>query len=184
MNMLLNKTRLTAKRGDITEENVDAIVNAANSRLCGGGGVDGAIHRAGGPSILEQCQNIYHSQGRCEAGNAIIISAGQLLAKYVIHAVGPVWKGGGNKEAETLAAAYKNSLLLAVSAKIRTLAFPSISTGAYGYPIEQAAAIAVNTCCEFALVHHELSEIRFILFSQKDLDIYLKQLEAAGKKDE
>lgn len=157
--------------GDITRQEVDAIVNAANSSLMGGGGVDGAIHRAGGPSILEECKVIRGEQGECPPGEAVVTGAGNMPARWVIHTVGPVWRGGNQREAETLASCYKTSLALAVERGARTVAFPSISTGAYGYPIEQAARVAV-TAVRQAMESLDLDEVRFVLFSESDLAVY------------
>src|SRR3972149_6346915 len=137
----INKSVLELIEGDITEQETDAIVNAANSSLLGGGGVDGAIHRAGGPKILEECRKL----GGCPTGEARITPGGNLTAKYVIHTVGPIDSGGGGGEAELLANAYKNSLDLASQYKLKSVAFPSISTGAYGYPLNEAAIIALKT---------------------------------------
>ncbi len=150
-------------QGDITEQRVDAIVNAANTSLLGGGGVDGAIHRVGGPQILEECRKI----GGCPTGQAVITSGGRLPARYVIHTVGPVWQGGHRGEPELLASCYRNSLALAVAHGIKTLAFPSISTGAYHYPLEQAAQVAIN-----AVRGHTLAEVRFVLFEARVLEAY------------
>jgi len=166
--------RLT--RGDITRQDTDAIVNAANSSLQGGGGVDGAIHRAGGPTILETCQLIVARIGRLPAGQAVITTGGNLPAKYVIHTVGPVWYGGDQNEAGTLADAYYNSLDQAVDTGVRTLAFPSISTGAYHFPIDLAAVIALSTVIKF-VKQTPLDEVRFVLFSQDDFDVYASALE-------
>ncbi len=130
------------KRGDITEEVVDVIVNAANSSLLGGGGVDGAIHRSGGPAILEECRKIRARQGGCPTGEAVITGAGQLGARHVVHTVGPVWRGGKEGEPDLLRSAYRNSLSLAAEHGARTIALPSISTGVYGYPVEKAARVA------------------------------------------
>src|ERR1700685_846901 len=129
---------------DITKETTEAIVNAANSTLLGGGGVDGAIHRAGGPSILEDCKRIVAEIGRLPAGKAVITTGGRLAAKYVVHTVGPIYRGGEQREAETLASCYRESIRIADDHGIHSLAFPSISTGAYGYPVHEAAAVAVN----------------------------------------
>ena len=162
-------------RGDITEMETDAIVNAANSSLMGGGGVDGAIHRKGGPKILEECKKIRATewpQG-LPTGKAVITSAGNLKAKNVIHTVGPVWHGGNRGEPELLAQAYHNSLRLAVSNGLKTVAFPSVSTGAYGYPIGDASRIALKTVQDFLEKEDKLCEVIFVLFSEHDLKIYL-----------
>ena len=165
---------ISLKREDITREAVDVIVNAANSGLLGGGGVDGAIHRAGGPEILAECREVRARQGGCPTGEAVITGAGRLEAKYVVHTVGPVWRGGGVGEPNLLRSAYRNSLALAAEHGAKTVAFPSISTGVYGYPIEKAAGIALSTVREWAEEHDDLEEIRFILFSDDDLETYKK----------
>jgi len=159
-------------QGDITQQDTEAIVNAANSSLLGGGGVDGAIHRAGGPGILEECKQIVARQGRCPTGQAVITSGGNLKAKYVIHTVGPVWRGGENHEGQLLADAYRNSLVLAREHDIKTIAFPSISTGAYRFPIDQAARIALKSVGDFISKPSQFHQVRFILFSKKDLQKY------------
>lgn len=171
MQTKVNKSRLTLIQGDITEQETEAIVNAANTTLLGGGGVDGAIHRAGGPSILEECKKIRAKQGGCPTGEAVITTGGNLKAKYVIHTVGPVWSGGRRKEDTLLRNAYKNSLFLAKNKSIRSLSFPSISTGAYGFPIERAAGLALSTVRDF-LNEYIFEEVRFVLFSEEDLKIY------------
>ena len=159
-------------QGDITRQDTEAIVNAANSSLMGGGGVDGAIHRAGGPDILEECERIVARQGRCPTGQAVITTGGNLNAKYVIHTVGPIWRGGDNNEQQLLADAYRNSLALAREHNIKTIAFPSISTGAYRFPIDQAASIALKTVENFLTEHPGFQEVRFVLFSEQDLIQY------------
>jgi O-acetyl-ADP-ribose deacetylase (regulator of RNase III) len=172
----IGKATVRIIRGDITEMETDAIVNAANSSLMGGGGVDGAIHRKGGPRILEECKKIRATawpQG-LPTGKAAITSAGNLKAKRVIHTVGPIWRDGNHGEPEHLAQAYQNSLRLAVSKGLRSIAFPSISTGAYGYPIEQASCTALKTVKEFLEKEESLDEVVFVLFSEFDLKIYLK----------
>ena len=171
--------RLKLMQGDITQVAVDAIVNAANSDLRGGGGVDGAIHRVGGPSIMEECRRI----GGCPTGEARLTGAGNLPAKYVIHAVGPVWSGGYQGEPELLASAYAYSLKLANDQGCRTVAFPSISTGAYAFPIERAARIALGT------IHHHLQgqttveEVTMVLFSRADLEVYEQALDEVVSGD-
>lgn len=172
MNIEVGNTRLTLVQGDITQQEVDAIVNAANSSLMGGGGVDGAIHRAGGPQILEECKAYVAQHGRLPTGEAMITSAGTMKAKYVIHTVGPVWRGGDHHEEDLLANAYRNSLKLAVENHVKTIAFPSISTGVYGFPIERASRIAVATVKQFVETNPSLREIRFVTFSQNDFDVY------------
>ena len=171
----VGKTAVRLVRGDITAMSVDAIVNAANSSLMGGGGVDGAIHRKGGPKILEECKRIRAIQLPIglPPGRAVTTSAGNLKAKSVIHTVGPVWHGGNRGEPEILAEAYQNSLLKAVSNGMKSVAFPSISTGAYGYPIESASRIALKTVKSFLEKNDRLTEVVFVLFSEKDLAIYV-----------
>jgi len=171
-------TDLILRQGDITREVVDAIVNAANSGLLGGGGVDGAIHRAGGPSILEECRGIRARQGGCPTGQAVITGAGQLHARRVVHAVGPVWNGGEQGEAKLLASAYRSSLALAAEYGARTIAFPSISTGIYGYPVNLAAPLALGVAREYALLHDTFRELRFILFSADTLAAFAAALAA------
>ena len=173
-------TKVTLVRGDITRQSADAIVNAANAQLRGGGGVDGAIHRAGGPSIMEECQQIRQLQGGCEPGKAVITGGGRLPVKYVIHTVGPVWRGGKTNEALVLASSYKSSFELAVQYEVAVLAVPSISTGAYGYPLEEAAAIAVKTVKEFCQSGCSLQEVRFVLFDSFSLDAFQCELELAS----
>lgn len=159
-------------RGDITTERVDAIVNAANCRLAGGGGVDGAIHRAGGPEILAQCQKL----GGCPTGYAAITTAGRLPAKWVIHAVGPIYTGLPD-DPKLLASAYRKSLEKAAQKQAESVAFPSISTGAYGYPIELACPLALETCALFVKDHPEIKTVRFVVFSDSDFAVYVRNLE-------
>jgi O-acetyl-ADP-ribose deacetylase (regulator of RNase III) len=170
-------TVLTLVRDDITRQDVDAIVNAANSGLRGGGGVDGAIHRAAGPSVMEECKQILSVQGLCEPGSAVITGGGNLLARYIIHAVGPIWRDGRTNEESTLASAYRTSLALAVQYELNTVAFPSISTGAYGYPLNDAAKIALRAVTEFYENEPSLSEVRFVLFDQFALTAYSEALD-------
>ena len=165
-------SRIKLLQGDITKIKADAIVNAANTSLLGGGGVDGAIHRAGGPAILEECQKIRARQGGCKAGEAVITTGGRLPAKYVIHTVGPVWNGGAQGEEELLASAYRNSLQLAVEHKIETIAFPNISTGIYHFPKDKAAAIAVSAVSEFLVEHDELKQVIFVCFDRENYELY------------
>lgn len=170
----INKAVLELTEGDITEQETDAIVNAANSSLLGGGGVDGAIHRAGGPAILEACKKL----GGCPTGEARITAGGDLKAKYVIHTVGPVYHDGKKNEPELLANAYKNSLALALQYKLRSVAFPSISTGAYGYPLNEAAVIALKTVITYLKTHTGIQVVRFVLFNLKAYQIYENSLKA------
>jgi O-acetyl-ADP-ribose deacetylase (regulator of RNase III) len=168
----VGKTKLVLKQGDITLEDTEAIVNAANSSLMGGGGVDGAIHRAGGPSILDECRNIRKEQGELPTGEAVITRGGNLKARHVIHTVGPVWHGGMHNEDQLLANAYRNCLALATKHHIRTIAFPCISTGVYGFPAERASRIALKTVCNFVRKHTELDEARFVVFTLDDYQLY------------
>jgi len=169
--------RITLKQGDITTETVDAIVNAANSSLMGGGGVDGAIHRAGGPAILEECKRIVAAQGRLPAGQAVVTMGGRLPAGNVIHTVGPVWRGGARGEPETLKSAYVNSLRLAKEKGFRTVAFPSISTGAYGYPLEEASEVALSAVGDFVRDEGGLEEAVFVLFGDEAFAVYRRTLD-------
>lgn len=165
-------------RGDITKIQVDAIVNAANTSLLGGGGVDGAIHRAGGPAILEDCRKIRARQGGCPVGEAVITTAGNLPAKYVIHTVGPVWSGGNNNEKQLLCNAYHNSLLLAVEHKLETVAFPNISTGVYHFPKPLAAEIAVTAVKEFMKTNKEIKKVIFVCFDEENYLLYEELLKS------
>jgi O-acetyl-ADP-ribose deacetylase (regulator of RNase III) len=169
-------TDIVLKQGDITREEVDAIVNAANSRLAGGGGVDGAIHQAGGRDIMRECDAIRTRQGGCPAGQAVITGAGRLHTRYVVHAVGPVWNGGNQGESDLLRSAYRNSLAIAAKQGAKTIALPALSTGVYGYPLAPAAAIALETAREYALAHDDFSEIRFVLFSDRSFTTFTRTL--------
>jgi O-acetyl-ADP-ribose deacetylase (regulator of RNase III) len=164
--------RIILVEGDITKQRADAIVNAANSSLMGGGGVDGAIHRAGGPEILEECKRIVKRIGRLPPGQAVITTAGRLPAKKVIHTVGPVWNGGGHKEAETLASCYRECLKLAKKHGLKTVAFPSISTGAYGYPMEDAAMVALGAIADFLDSEEGVEQVIFVLWGYEALKTY------------
>jgi O-acetyl-ADP-ribose deacetylase (regulator of RNase III) len=167
---------VTLVQGDITKMEVDAIVNAANSSLLGGGGVDGAIHRAGGPAILEECRRIRDRQGSCAPGQAVITTAGNLPAKFVIHTVGPVWNKGTDTEKALLRSAYLNSLELAVKNGIHTIAFPNISTGVYRFPKQVAAEIAVGAVKEFMAKDKSISNLIFVCFEQENYNIYSELL--------
>ncbi|MDR1270335.1 MAG: O-acetyl-ADP-ribose deacetylase [Planctomycetaceae bacterium] len=172
-------------RADITEQNVDAIVNAANAHLAGGGGVDGAIHRRGGTSIMQETREKYPNG--CPTGSAVATKAGNLPAKYVFHAVGPRWNNGTNGEPEKLHSAYKTCLELAVKHQCKSIAFPSISTGVYGYPIDQAAKIAIQTVIDFlnnkeTETKFTLQLVRFCLFSENDLNVYADILQSQTKQ--
>ncbi|MBI5493010.1 MAG: O-acetyl-ADP-ribose deacetylase [Deltaproteobacteria bacterium] len=173
MDKKIDGATLSLVRGDITVEETDAIVNAANSRLAGGGGVDGAIHRAGGPSIMDECRKI----GGCPTGEAVITTAGDLKARRVIHTVGPVYRDGRHREPELLASAYNASLELALKNNLKSVSFPSISTGAYGYPVEEASEIALNTVIGFLRSNKGITLVRFVLFSDRDYGVYKSTLE-------
>ncbi len=172
MNSILS--RISLIQGDITKLEVDAIVNAANSSLMGGGGVDGAIHRAGGPQILAECREIVARQGQCVTGEAVITSGGNLPAKLVIHTVGPIWRGGNNNEPQLLQNAYLNSLKLAAETGIQTIAFPNISTGVYGYPKERAARIVVEAVTGFLAVNQLPKQVYFVCFDDENYELYKK----------
>jgi O-acetyl-ADP-ribose deacetylase len=169
MDAKFGTTRLVLKSGDLTAEDVDAIVNAANSRMRGGGGVDGAIHAAGGPAILEDCKRVVPDGTSLAPGKVVMTTAGQLLARVVIHTVGPIWAGGSQGEDETLALCYINCLHLAASAGIRSIAFPAISTGVYGYPFELACPLSLQVIREFCQAHPAVIEkLSLVYFSQAD----------------
>jgi O-acetyl-ADP-ribose deacetylase (regulator of RNase III) len=170
--MLMGLGTIDIVLGDITRQEVDAIVNAANTTLLGGGGVDGAIHKGAGPRLLEECRRI----GGCPTGEARITKGYKLPAKYVIHTVGPVWRGGGNREDEFLRNCYRNSLRLAVQNGIKTLAFPSISTGAYGFPIERAASIAIETVTSTLKEDKAVEKVVFVCFSKSDYEVYRNRI--------
>jgi O-acetyl-ADP-ribose deacetylase (regulator of RNase III) len=168
--------RVLVKVGDITKEAVDAVVNAANSTLLGGGGVDGAIHRAGGPEILKECKEIRRTEypEGLSTGEAVITTAGKMPAKHVIHTVGPVYGRGGHEKAELLTACYRNSLTLAAEKGLKTIAFPAISTGIYGYPSDEAAKVASESIQKFLSSNSSIKEVRLVFFSQTDADAFLK----------
>lgn len=163
-------------KGDITQLKVDAIVNAANKTLLGGGGVDGAIHKVAGPELLEECKKL----DGCETGEAKITKGYNLPAKYVIHTVGPIWRGGKEGEEKKLATCYQNSLKLATENNVKSIAFPSISTGAYGFPIEKAAPIVLREVKNFFKTNKIVKEVIFVLFSEKDFQIYCMGSEYCG----
>jgi len=171
-----NTNKIKLVKGDITKIKADAIVNAANSSLLGGGGVDGAIHKAGGKEILEQCMMIRNKKGGCKAGKAVITTGGKLEAKYVIHTVGPVWNGGNNNEEELLSNCYINCLNIAVEHNIKTIAFPSISTGIYRFPKQLAAKIAVSEVSSFLQRDCTIEEVFFVCFDVETYDIYSELL--------
>ncbi len=166
-------SKITLIKGDITKVTADAIVNAANSSLLGGGGVDGAIHRVGGPKILEACRQIRAKKGGCKTGEAVITTAGDLPAKYVIHTVGPVWQAAHESRMKHLLAnCYSNSLSLAVNNQLATIAFPNISTGIYKFPKEMAASVAIQAVNDFLEDNSEIKEVVFVCFDQENFDIY------------
>jgi O-acetyl-ADP-ribose deacetylase (regulator of RNase III) len=179
MEFQVGNAKLELVKGDLTEVEADAIVNAANSTLLGGGGVDGAIHRKGGPRILEECKRLRATEwpDGLPTGCAAITSGGNLKANHVIHTVGPIWRGGFHEESKLLKQAYRSSLKLAITNGLKTVAFPSISTGAYGYPIEEASRIALAAVKDFLKKEDNLEKVSFILFSERDLEVYQKAAE-------
>ena len=178
MELTINETKVSIVCGDITDQATEAIVNAANPGLMGGGGVDGAIHRAGGPAILEECKKIVAGQGRLPTGKAVITGGGNLRAGYVIHTVGPIWHGGGRNEPELLKSAYCECLQLATGNKLGSISFPSVSTGAYGYPLDEAARIAVSTVVSFLKEQAaSLKEVVFVLFDARTYESYRSALQ-------
>ena len=174
--------RVAVKVGDITKERVNAIVNAANGTLMGGGGVDGAIHRAGGPEILKQCKEIRAKEfpDGLPTGEAVITTAGRMAAKYVIHTVGPVYGRGGGAKAELLASCYRNCLRLAVQHGLKTIAFPAVSTGIYGYPLREAAKVSSETIEEFLESDASLDQVRLVFFSPSDADVFVENQAFTG----
>jgi O-acetyl-ADP-ribose deacetylase (regulator of RNase III) len=179
MEVTIDKTKVSIIQGDITTQATGAIVNAANPSLMGGGGVDGAIHRAGGPAILEECQKIVAQQGRLPTGKAVITTGGNLKAQYVIHTVGPIWHGGSKNEVALLGSAYYECLKLATENKLASISFPSISTGAYGYPVDEAAEIAVSTVVSFLKEQATyLKDVVFVLFDSQTYQSYCSALQA------
>jgi len=168
--------------GDITREQSDAIVNAANSSLLGGGGVDGAIHRTGGPDILEACKRIVERIGRLPAGQAVATPAGKLAAGHVIHTVGPFWSGGNREEAETLASCHHESIRIADELQLTSIAFPAISTGAYRYPVELAAQVAVSSAAKALAKTAHVREVRFVLFDGPTAEVYAQAASALAKR--
>jgi O-acetyl-ADP-ribose deacetylase (regulator of RNase III) len=173
----INQAKLYIIQGDITKQGTDAIVNAANSSLMGGGGVDGAIHRAGGPAILEECKQVVARQGRLSTGKAVMTTGGNLKARYIIHTVGPIWYGGDKGEPDLLASAYQESLKLAMENQLSSISFPSISTGAYGYPVDKASRVATGAV--IASLRQSVTSIRevvFVLFDSQTFRAYCIQL--------
>ncbi|MBI5365728.1 MAG: O-acetyl-ADP-ribose deacetylase [Planctomycetes bacterium] len=167
---------LQLKQGDLTAEAVDAIVNAANSSLLGGGGVDGAIHRAAGPTLLEECKRVRAERGTCAPGEAVITGGGNLKARFVIHTVGPIWQGGGRGEPDVLASAYRRSLERAAAAGARRVAFPSISTGAFGYPVADAARVALDAVAGWLNEHATVDAVTFVLYDARTFEAYKRAL--------
>lgn len=175
--MIVGETKISLIQGDITKQETEAIVNAANSSLMGGGGVDGVIHRAGGPAILDECRQIVSRIGRLDTGKAVITTGGNLKAKYVIHTVGPVWHGGNRGEPELLASAYRESLKLSTERKLRGISFPSISTGAYGYPVAEAAKVALDAVVAFLRDKStSLENVYFVLYDSKTHQVFSERL--------
>ncbi len=174
--MQSSNSRIEVLQGDITKVHVDAIVNAANSSLMGGGGVDGAIHCAGGPVILEECKLIVARQGECPTGKAVITTGGNLPTKYIIHTVGPVWHGGSYHEAEKLAECYRNSLTLALQNNCKTIAFPNISTGVYHFPKPEAASIAVKTVTDFLAINPTIEKVIFVCFDEENAQLTQEEI--------
>lgn len=168
----INRSLLSLIEGDITNEETEVIVNAANTKLAGGSGVDGAIHRVGGRSIMEECQKI----GRCPIGQAVITTGGNLKVKYVIHTVGPVYIDGTKGEAELLKSAYWESLKLASVRGLKSISFPAISTGIYGYPLNEAATIAIKTAIDYLKEHNDIETVRFVLFGSKAYNTFSEEL--------
>jgi O-acetyl-ADP-ribose deacetylase len=178
--MITTGDNIEVIKGDITKLAVDAIVNAANSTLLGGGGVDGAIHRAGGVAILNECKKIISRQGSCKTGEAVITTAGNLPAKYVIHTVGPVWQGGNQNEDERLRKCYRNSLQLAIVHGCKSVAFPGIGTGVYRFPKNRAAAIAVTTVFEFLSADGAIDKVVFVCFDEEYFLLIRENIKAIG----
>ena len=184
--VIINQAKLRLIQGDITKQDTEAIVNAANSSLMGGGGVDGAIHRAGGPAILEECKQIIARQGRLPTGKAVITTGGNLKASYVIHTVGPIWRGGNKGEPELLASAYHESLKLAADNNLASVSFPSISTGAYGYPVDRASRVAIRAVDAFLRQRAtSLREVVLVVFDSQTFTAYslaLREITGQDKK--
>ena len=176
--MMINRTRVRLVMGDITHMETDAVVNAANSSLMGGGGVDGAIHRAAGPQLLTECRTL----GGCETGEAKLTKGYSLKARHVIHTVGPIYHSAGKKAPELLASCYRRSLEVASQNKLKSIAFPSISTGAYGYPLEEAAPIALKTVMDYLKAQPDIQLVRFVLFGREAYQAYEKALRDLAKK--
>jgi len=179
MSTTWGRTKIRLVQGDITDQDADAVVNAANPSLMGGGGVDGAIHRRGGPAILEECKRIRQKEwpGGLAAGKAVITTGGSMKARHVIHTVGPVWSGGRSGEPAALAECYSNSLRIAAQNGLRSVAFPSISTGAYGYPVREASRVALKAVKSYVESEGTPGEVAFVLYSENDFKTYMEALE-------
>lgn len=182
MDEIIKYGKIKVLKGDLTKQDVEAIVNAANSGLRGGGGVDGAIHRAAGKVIDDECRLIIEKIGHLKTGEAVITTGGNLKARYVIHAVGPIWRGGNENEMDLLADAYKNSLKIAEERGIKSIAFPNISTGIFGFPKDLAAKVAIETVCESLKTLKSINEIRFVCYDEYNYDIYKKIIESKNVK--
>ena len=181
--IVINQTKLSLIQGDITKQATDAIVNAANSSLMGGGGVDGAIHRAGGPAILEECKQIVSAQGRLPTGKAVITTGGNLKARFVVHTVGPIWHGGKKEEPDLLASAYRESLKAAAGNNLHSISFPSISTGAYGYPVAEAAQVAINAVVSFLNEGiSAINEVVFVLYDSTTFQSYASAINGITRR--
>jgi len=183
METIVNQVKLSLIQGDITQQDTDAIVNAANPSLMGGGGVDGAIHRAGGSAILDECQQIVAKRGPLPTGKAVITTGGNIKARHIIHTVGPIWHGGNRSESELLASAYRESLKLAAERNLTSISFPSVSTGAYGYPLDKAARVALRTVASFLKEKPtSLKEVIFVLFDSSTYESYCSALKELIQK--
>lgn len=176
MKAKVNQTIIEVIKGDITKSQLDCIVNAANTSLFGGGGVDGAIHRAGGKAILDECIKIRNKQGNCSVGEAVITTGGNLKVKNVIHTVGPVWNGGNNNEEEKLKRCYINSLKLALESNLKSISIPNISTGIFRYPKKEAATIAINSVVEFITRNKSILQVQFVCFDDENYEIYEEEI--------
>lgn len=177
INKKIGNTHLIIKKGDITKEQSEVIVNAANSALENGGGVNGAIHQKAGPGLDKECRQVFIEQGRCNPGDAVVTSAGSLEAKWIIHTVGPIWKGGKRGEEQLLRSCYYRSLALASHMGAHSIAFPSISTGIFHFPIEQASKVALKTIIAFIKEYPSFDKVTLVLFSEEDFELYKKTLE-------
>lgn len=173
--------RIQLIKGDITQLQVDAVVNAANTSLLGGGGVDGAIHKAAGAALSQECEQIHLQRGGCEVGEAVITTAGNMPARFVIHTVGPIWRDGRHREKQLLASAYQSSLELAFEKGLKSVAFPNISTGVYGFPKEEAAEIAIQAVSDYLQKHPGIEEVLFVCFDEENHQIYQNKISSILK---